>query len=61
MPSVIILLMQYLPMSIELFFFIYEFQPSTNIEGVLAFLIKKILLITQIIWVNKHDYSDYII
>jgi hypothetical protein len=41
MSSVIILLMQYLPMSIELFFFIYEFQPSTNIEGILVFLIQK--------------------
>jgi hypothetical protein len=40
MPSVIILLMQYLPMSIE-FFFIHEFQPSTNIEGILVFLIQK--------------------
>jgi hypothetical protein len=40
MPSVIILLMQYLPMSI-VFFFIYEFQPSTNIEGILVFLIQK--------------------
>jgi hypothetical protein len=40
MPSVIILLMQYLSMSIELFF-IYEFQPSTNIEGILVFLIQK--------------------
>jgi hypothetical protein len=40
MPSVIILLMQYLPMSIELFFFIYEFQPSTNIEDILVFLIQ---------------------
>jgi hypothetical protein len=40
MPSVIILLMQYLPMSIELFFS-YEFQPSTNIEGILVFLIQK--------------------
>jgi hypothetical protein len=41
MPSVIILLMQYLPMSIELFFFIYEFQPSTNIECILVLLIQK--------------------
>jgi hypothetical protein len=40
MPSVIILLMQYLSMSIELFFS-YEFQPSTNIEGILVFLIQK--------------------
>jgi hypothetical protein len=32
--------MQYLSMSIELFF-IYEFQPSTNIEGILVFLIQK--------------------
>jgi hypothetical protein len=40
MPSVIILLMQYLPMSID-FFFIYEFQPSTNIEVILVFLIQK--------------------
>jgi hypothetical protein len=40
MPSVIILLMQYLPMLID-FFFIYEFQPSTNIEGILVFLIQK--------------------
>jgi hypothetical protein len=40
MPSVIILLMQYLPMSID-FFFIHEFQPSTNIEGILVFLIQK--------------------
>jgi hypothetical protein len=40
MPSVIILLMQYLPMSIELFFS-YEFQPSTNIEGILVLLIQK--------------------
>jgi hypothetical protein len=41
MLSVIILLMQYLTVSIELFFFIYEFQPSTNIEGILVFLIQK--------------------
>jgi hypothetical protein len=42
MPSVIILLMQYLPMSIELLYiYIYEFQPSTNIEGILVFLIQK--------------------
>jgi hypothetical protein len=40
MHSVIILLMQYLLMSIELFF-VYEFQPSTNIEGILVFLIQK--------------------
>jgi hypothetical protein len=41
MPSLIILLMQYLPMSIELFFYIYEFQSSINIEGILVFLIQK--------------------
>jgi hypothetical protein len=41
MSSVIILLMQYLTVSIELFFFIYEFQPNTNIEGILVFLIQK--------------------
>jgi hypothetical protein len=40
MPSVIILLMQYLTVSID-FFFIYEFQSSTNIEGILVFLIQK--------------------
>jgi hypothetical protein len=39
MPSVIILLMQYLSMSIV--YLIYEFQPSTNMEGILVFLIQK--------------------
>jgi hypothetical protein len=27
-----------------IFFFIYEFQPSTNIEGILVFLIQKNLI-----------------